>query len=256
MSIVDALLLFLAAAGGGALNSVAGGGSFLTFPTLLFQGVSPIAANATSTVALWPGSLASASAYRHDLASSSRYLRSFSIASLIGGFIGAELLLHTSEGDFRAAVPWLLLFATLLFAFGGSLISRYRKKQDDESQPPTRRSSVIAVTIQLVISIYGGFFGGGIGIMMLAAFTMLGMQNIHAMNGMKNWLAVCINGVAVVTFIIGGAVLWKPALVMLGGAIVGGYGGAAGSKKVNPLWIRRFVIALGFLLSAYFFATT
>src|SRR5918997_916424 len=123
MTIVEAVVLFLAAAGGGALNSVAGGGSFLTFPTLLFTGVPPIEANATSTVALWPGSIASASAYREDIRAARRYLLPFSVVSVLGGFVGAGILLRTSADDFRALVPWLLLLATLVFALGDRVVS-------------------------------------------------------------------------------------------------------------------------------------
>jgi uncharacterized membrane protein YfcA len=253
VTVLDSALLFLAAAGGGALNSVAGGGSFLTFPTLLFMGVPAVTANATSTVALWPGSVASASAYRRDLATSRRYLVSYGLVSLLGGWIGARLLLRTPDGAFREAVPWLLLFATLVFAFGASLVARLRRQRDVEVERPEGGASLAAVLVQLAIAVYGGFFGGGIGIMMLAAFAVLGMRNIHAMNGMKNLLGACINGVAVATFVAAGAVSWPPALVMLGGSILGGYGGAAGARRLNPLLIRRFVIALGFGLSAYFF---
>jgi uncharacterized protein len=252
VTLLEAALLFLAAVGGGALNSVAGGGSFLTFPTLLFTGVSPIIANATSTVALWPGSIASAGAYRKDVRAYRQLLVPFSIASLAGGYLGARILLRTSDGDFRALVPWLLLVATLVFAFGGQVVSRLRRKRDAE-RPATTTSTAVAVATQLVIATYGGFFGGGMGILMLATFTILGMSDIHAMNGMKNWLAVCINGVAVVTFVAAGAVLWPQAVVMLGGAILGGYGGASLAKKVDAVHVRRFVIALGLGLSAYFF---
>lgn len=253
MTLFESALLFLAAAGGGALNSVAGGGSFLTFPTLLFMGVPAVTANATSTVALWPGSVASASAYRHDLAASRRYLVAYGVVSLLGGWIGAWLLLRTPNDAFRAAVPWLLLFATLVFAFGANLVARLRRRGGATGERPEGGASLAAVLVQLVIAVYGGFFGGGIGIMMLAAFAVLGMSNIHAMNGMKNLLGACINGVAVITFVAAGAVAWPPALVMLGGSILGGYGGAAGARRLNPLHIRRFVIALGFGLSAYFF---
>ena len=252
MTVLDAVLLFLAAVGGGALNAVAGGGSFLTFPTLLFMGVSPITANATSTVALWPGSIASAGAYRRDLHSLKRYLLPFSLASLVGGFLGARILLRTSPGDFRELVPWLLLLATLVFAFGGEIVARIRK-QPDADREPSRASTIGAIVTQLVISTYGGFFGGGMGILMLATFTILGMREIHAMNGMKNVLAVCINGIAVLTFVIAGAVLWPQAIVMLAGSIIGGYGGASGARRLNPLYVRRFVIALGLVLSTYFF---
>ena len=252
MTFLEAGLLFLAAVAGGALNSVAGGGSFITFPTLLFTGVSPIIANATSTMALWPGSLASVGAYRKDVRAYRGYLVPFSIASIIGGYLGARLLLRTSDGDFRALVPWLMLVATLVFAFGGRVMSLLRKEGETE-RPTTRTSLIVAVVIQLVISTYGGFFGGGMGILMLATFTILGMRQIHAMNGMKNWLAACINGIAVFTFVTAGAIVWPEAVVMIAGAVLGGYSGASVAKKLNPLVVRRLVIALGFGLSLYFF---
>lgn len=254
LTFLEAGLLFLAAVAGGALNSVAGGGSFITFPTLLFTGVPPIVANATSTMALWPGSLASVGAYRKDVRAYRSYLVPFSIASLIGGYLGARILLRTSDGDFRALVPWLMLVATLVFAFGGRVMSLIRREGETE-RPTTRLSVVVAGLVQLVISTYGGFFGGGMGILMLATFTILGMRRIHAMNGMKNWLAACINGIAVVTFVAAGAIVWPQTLVMVVGAVLGGYGGASLAKKLNPLHVRRFVIALGFGLSLYFFVS-
>ena len=253
MSLLDAILLLLAAAGGGALNAVAGGGSFLTFPTLVFQGVPAIVANATSTVALWPGSIASTGAYRRDLQTLRRYLLPFSVASLLGGYLGAWLLLRTSDERFRAVVPWLILVATLVFAFGDRVVTRMRSGANGEPRPPARWGFPLAVLAQLAIAVYGGFFGGGMGIMMLASYTILGMRDIHAMNGMKSWLAVMINGVAVATFVVAGAVLWPQALVMLGGAVAGGYWGARGAKRVRPLHVRRFVIVLGAVLTAYFF---
>ena len=252
MTILEAGLLFLAAVAGGALNSVAGGGSFLTFPTLLFTGVPPIVANATSTMALWPGSLASVGAYRKDVRAYRHHLVPFSIASLVGGYLGARILLRTSDGDFRALVPWLMLVATVVFAFGGQIVARVRKRGAAD-HPITRAAAFGATAVQLVISTYGGFFGGGMGILMLATFTVLGMRQIHAMNGMKNWLAACINGIAVVTFVTAGAIVWPEAVVMIVGAVLGGYGGASVAKKLNPLLVRRFVIALGFGLSLYFF---
>lgn len=253
MTLLDSLLLFLAAVGGGALNSVAGGGSFLTFPALLFQGVPPVTANATSTVALWPGSLASAGAYHRELRSSGRSLVSYSVVSVLGGFLGAWILLRTSDGAFREAVPWLLLFATLVFAFGGRLVPILRGARSAGADPPSSGTSPVAVVTHFVISVYGGFFGGGIGILMLAAFALLGMRDIQQTIGLKNWLGVCINGVAVITFVAAGAVTWPQTLVMLCGAVLGGYGGAAFARRTDPLLIRRFVISLGLVLTAYFF---
>ena len=254
MTFFESVLLFVAAVAGGSLNSVAGGGSLLTFPTLLFVGVPAIQANATSAVALWPGTVASAAAYREDLRSARRHLLPFSVSSFLGGLLGALLLLRTSPGTFQDLVPWLLLAATLVFTFGGAVIARLRRGRERPAHAsPSRASSVAGFLAQLLIATYGGFFGGGMGIMMLATYTALGMQDIHAMNGLKNWCASCINAVAVVTFAAAGVVWWPQALVMLAGAVAGGYFGAVWARKVDPLLVRRFVIVLGFAMSAYFF---
>lgn len=246
MTLVEAGALFTAAAAGGALNSVAGGGSFFTFPTLLFFGIPPVQANATSTVALWPGSLASVGAYRRELAASRRMLVPISFVSLAGGLLGANLLLGTPQATFRALVPWLLLVATVVFAVGHKAVARLRGHR------ALPRGAMLA--FQFAVSIYGGFFGGGMGILMLAAFAAAGMTNIHEMNGLKNWLAVCINGIAVVTFVVAGAVYWPQAATALTGAIAGGYGGAALARRIAPSRVRAFVIVVGSALTAYFFA--
>jgi uncharacterized membrane protein YfcA len=252
MTLLQAVTLFLAAVLGGTLNSVAGGGSFITFPTLLVTGVLPKSANATSTVALWPGSVASAGGYRHSLAVKRPVLRTLVAASLIGGILGAVLLLLTPQSTFLRLVPYLLLVATLLFAFGGHITARLPKRTSlDERQ--TLGSLAPLAALQLVIATYGGFFGGGIGILMLAAFALMGMEHIHSMNALKNILASCINGVAVVTFILAGVIAWPQALVMIVGAIVGGYGAAIVARKIDPRLVRRFVIAVGLIMTVYFF---
>lgn len=252
MTLLDAAILFLVATGAGALNSVAGGGSFLTFPTLLFVGTPPILANATSTVALWPGSVASVGAYRREVGRERQRLLSLSLVSLAGGYAGARLLLSTPQDTFRDLIPWLLLTATLVFICGGPLLQRLRAGRPPAATP-RRGARLAGLVVQFVIATYGGFFGGGIGILMLAALTVTGMEDIHAMNGLKNALAVCINGVAVVTFIAAGAVLWPQALVMTAGAIVGGYGGASLARRLNPVLVRRFVIVIGTAMTLYFF---
>lgn len=253
ITLLDALVLFIAAFGGGALNSVAGGGSFLSFPALVFTGVPARLANATSTVALWPGSAAAARAYRAELMTQRARLVPLSLVSLLGGYLGARLLLGTSENTFRLLVPYLLLLATGLFAFGGALTARVRAWRGHEAPGPEARVSPLGLLLQLVIATYGGYFGGGIGILMLAALAVSGMEDVHAMNGLKNWLATCINGVAVVTFILSGAVLWPQAAVMVLGAIAGGYVGASTARRVDPKLVRRFVIAVGCTLTLYFF---
>jgi hypothetical protein len=252
MTLADALLLFPAALVAGALNAVAGGGSFISFPSLLFTGVPAIPANATNTVALWPGSVASVKAYWRAIRVDRRLLALLSAASLAGGGAGALLLLRTPERTFLSLLPWLLLFATLLFAFGGRVTRRIRRSLPHRDAPGWPSFAAIAL-IQLVIATYGGYFGGGIGIMMLAALALTGLSDIHEMNGLKTLLASLINGVAVGTFALSGVVAWPQAALMVAGAIAGGYGGAWYAQRVDPRWVRRLVILTGAAMTAYFF---
>lgn len=257
MSWFQALVLFFAAILGGTLNSVAGGGSFITFPTLIITGVPPITANATSTVALWPAALASVGGYRGMLHIERDLLLLLSGVSLLGGVLGAIVLLHTDQSLFLRLVPYLLLLATLLFAFGGPITVYLRRrsgaKGEEDASDSFRLPLVWVIILQFVISLYGGFFGGGIGILMLATLSLMGMEDIHSANALKAILNACINGVAVATFIIAGAVFWAQALVMIVGGIAGGYGGASIARRLDPKLVRRFVIFVGFALSIYFF---
>jgi len=260
MTLTNAILLFFAALVAGGLNSVAGGGSFISFPTLTFTGVPLIPANATNTIALWPGSVASVGAYRRELARQNRtVVILLSIISLIGGLLGAILLIRTPPQTFARLLPFLMLIATLLFTFGGSVTKRLRERFNakDISDPANHHIGVPMLvmigTIQLIIATYGGYFGGGIGILMLASFALMGMQNIHTMNGLKTLMASFINGIAVVAFIINGLIVWPEALVMICGAIIGGYGGASVAQKMPPKLVRRFVIVVGIVMTIYFF---
>lgn len=250
------VLLFGAAVVGGGINSVAGGGSFITFPALVVTGVVPTTANETSTVALWPGSVASIGAYRRELAASERRLIfTLAAASLVGGYFGAELLLKSSNSTFSKLIPFLMLMATSLFAFGPSITRRVRAGRTQTPYVGGHAPGALAAlaVVQLVIATYGGYFGGGIGILMLAALGVMGMENIHEMNALKTVLAACINGVAVVTFIIARAVAWPQAILMLVGAIAGGYGGAFYARKLDPRVVRTFVIVVGVIMTIYFF---
>src|SRR5215510_9239845 len=214
-------LLFLAAAVGGALNAVAGGGSFLTLPALIVAGVSPVVANATSTLALWPASLSSTVAYRRELRSSRRWLAVLGTTSVLGGLAGALLLVRTSDDTFLRLLPWLMLVAAVTFTFGQKLRPAPR---DDAALHPFEhgaawRPTLIGVVVaQLLIATYGGYFGGGIGIMMLATMALAGMTNIHEMNGLKSFLGVSINGLALATFILSGTISWRHGLAMAVGA--------------------------------------
>jgi len=253
MTFLQASILFVAAILGGTLNSVAGGGTFITLPALIFTGVLPINANASSTVALWPGSIASVWAYRKEFANQRRLVTLLlSITSLIGGILGAELLVRTSQTTFVKLLPYLLLLATVLFALSGPINTRLREKTTLKN----RQSWLTLVgisSLQLIIAIYGGYFGGGIGILMLATLGLMGMENIHEMNAMKTLLTTFINGVAVIIFIIRGIVVWPQAIVMVIGAIIGGYTGAYFARKIDQRLIRGFVILVGVSMTIYFF---
>ena len=251
MTLIDGILLFGAAVLAGAMNSVAGGGSFVSFPTLIFTGVPPIPANATSTVALWPGSVAAIKAYGDKLPKSARLLVPLILSSIGGGLVGALILLHTPQATFMRLVPYLFLAATLLFTFGKRL-SKWLGAHVRLSGQLSWKAIGGAALVQVFISVYGGFFGGGIGILMLALLAMLRMEDIHSMNALKSLLAAAINGAAVVTFVVARAVFWPQALLMIVGAVGGGYGGASLAQKLDPRWVRGFVIVVGFSMTAYF----
>lgn len=235
------------------MNAVAGGGTFFTFPALIFTGVPLISSQATSAVALLPGTIASTGAYRRELAMVRRGQTIVLIsASLIGGILGANLLLHTKQAVFAQIVPFLLLIATLLFAFSNRVTAALRNRTPDKKRQSL--FSLIGTSIlQLVIATYGGFFSGGQSILILTALGLMGMENIHEMNALKSLLSSCITLVAVITFIIGRVVSWPQALLMAVGAIIGGYCGAALARKIDPRYVRIFVICVGAVLTIYFF---
>ena len=249
MTLTHGILLFLAALVAGSINSGAGGGSLISFPALIFAGIPPVPANATSTVALWPGSVASVGAYRKKLPRDGRLVAALSVASLLGGFLGAFLLLHTPPLTFMKIIPWLFLFATFLFVFGKRLTGSVIQGEDGRHSWAT----VIAATLaQLVIATYGGFFGGGIGILMLSVFSVVHVGDIHSMNGLKAMLASVINAVAMITFILAKAVVWPAALVMIAGAAAGGYGVARIAQHVPAKLVRGFVVVVGITMAIYF----
>ena len=245
-----AIFLFIAGALGGALNSIAGGGSFIAFPALLFTGVPPIPANATNTIALWTAAAASGGAYRKRLDVPRRMMIPLLAASLAGGLVGAFLLLKTPAHTFMRVLPWLILGATLLFAFGRKIAGGRKSIIEHEA---TRAALAGATLFQLCVAVYGGYFGGGMGIVMLAMLAALGMTDIHAMNALKTVLGFVINGVAVVTFIVAGAVYWKQGIVMIVGGILGGYLGAHYAMKMPQQWVRIFVVLVGAGMTVYFF---
>lgn len=252
----QAILLFLAAAIAGTLNAVAGGGSFISFPVMLFTGVPPIEANATNTVALWPGLAASAVAYMKRLKAPARVLVPLVLTSVAGGWAGALLLLKTPQHTFLHLVPWLLLGGTLLFAFGNNIRTLAGKRATvDDLRQLSWQAIAVSSFVELLTGIYGGYFGAGIGFVALAMLAAMGMHDIHAMGAIRTLLAVAINAAAVVTFIVARAVLWPQCAVMTAGALVGGWFGAHYAQQADPRKVRYVIIALGLTMSGYFFVT-
>ena len=254
------LFLFLAAFVGGALNAVAGGGSFIGLPALIFAGVPAVSANATNTLALWPASASSAWAYRREVTATRSWIVSLGGASLAGGIIGGFLLLRTSDAAFVRLLPWLLLVAAVTFSFGG-VIQRLLTRQHPTSAAPQHSTGAApkhsigtaVLFLQFAISIYGGYFGGGMGIMMLATLTIAGMSDIHQMNAVKSVLAVIINGVALAEFVALGAIAWAPGAIMVAGGIAGGYVGAATARQVDPRYVRNLIMVVAWGMTVYFF---
>lgn len=249
-------VLCLAALAAGAVNSVAGGGTLLTFPvlvaalTLKWGDDAAAVANETSTVALVPGAMVAAIGYRKQLADSAHWLRWLILPSLVGGIIGA-LLINTYREAFRSLVPWLILTAALLFALQPQ-IARWTGIGQQHERPSWPRIGAI-VAFQLLVSIYGGYFGAGIGILMLSALAMIGLSDIHSMNALKNVLAAVINGITAAIFIIWGNIEWSFAVPMLLAAIVGGYLGARVALRIDRGLVRRIVVVIGFGLATYYF---
>jgi len=261
LGIIDILVIVVAGFLAGAVNSVAGGGTFFSFPALLAVGVPPVIANASNAVALWPGSLAGAWAFRRELRRFLPSLPLLSVIAFVGGLAGGLLLLRTSNNRFSSLVPWLLLLATLLFAFSGPLSSGMRAllrrahehRQARPGPPAARRFGIGGYSFQAVVSVYGGFFGAGMGILMIASLAIQGFEDLNEINALKNWLSAVIYSVAVATFVLADAVSWPHTLVMLVAATVGGYLGAAWARRIPALWLRRFIIGFGALLTAWYF---
>ena len=236
--------MFASAFAAGAINSVAGGGTLLTFPILIWLGLDPKVANATSTVALWPGLLGGVWGYRTEVKKVRTLLLPFAVTSLVGGAVGASLLILTPSATFARLVPFLILFATVLFTVQDP-VSKWLKsrKADGDSAHQWMAGAIIA---QFFSATYGGYFGAGNGIVMLAILGLLGLSDIHQANGMKNFLGLSLNIAAIISFIIAGMVYWPDAIVMAIAAIVGGYGGAHAAQRLGRTFVRRLVIGIGF----------
>ena len=245
MNELELAVAFLAAVVGSAINSIAGGGTLLTFPAIVALGVPPLVANATSTVALWPGSLGALWGYRGELAGSRPWLVRFTLPSLLGGGLGAWLLLRTGNDSFERIVPFLVLGATTLFLFHGPIMRWMRTGSDLAERPGWG-----FVAAQFGVAVYGGYFGAGIGILMLAVLGVMGHVNIHQMNGLKNWGGLCINLVAAALFAVSGVVMWRLAVALAVGSVLGGYLGARMAQRVAQATVRKGIVVIG-LVAAF-----
>jgi uncharacterized protein len=246
--VVDTAILLVAAMLAGAINSVAGGGTLLSFPVLVWLGRDPILANATNAVAMWPGSLAGAYGFRRELRTTTRWLLLLIFPSLLGGALGAWLLLRTPTSTFERLVPFLILGATLLLA-AQEPISRRLGGVAHAHENPTRGWVAFVFVFQFLVSLYGGYFGAGMGILMLAALGLIGLTDIHQMNGLKNVLAVAINGIAAVYFALSGAVIWRDALILTIGTVAGGFLGAGIARRLGRKFVRGFVVFIGIVMT-------
>jgi uncharacterized protein len=251
-SLGTSIFLFFAALVAGAMNAVAGGGSFITFPALLFTHLPAIPANATNTAAVWPGSVASAVAYRKELHRETwRTLWPLVIMCLAGALLGAHILLRTPPETFMKLIPWLLLCATFIFALSGKITAWIQSTENGRVR--SRLWIFGGFVMQLVIAMYVGYFGAGAGILILALLALMGQKNIHTMNAMKTVIVSVANAVALGTFILAKIVIWPQALIMIAGSLIGGYGGAHMARRMKQVYVRRAVIAIGLAMSIYFF---
>lgn len=245
MTIFELSLLASASFIAGIINSIAGGGSFLTFPALVFTGVPTIAANATSAVAVFPGYLSGALGFAKELKEypKSKFLLLI-ILSVLGGIGGSLLLLITPANVFSYIIPWLLGFATLLFAFG-DFVGKWAEKNSNSN-------GITGNLATLIVCIYGGYFNGGLGIVLLALFSTLGLRDIHLMNGLKNIMSFALSAASVVTFAIAGIVFWQQAFIMMVAATIGGYFGVVVARKLSKNTIRVIIVIIGLIMTIIF----
>jgi len=246
------LLLLVAGLVGGMVNSLAGGGSFIVFPALLFAGVPPVLANASNTYAALPGYLSGAVGFRKDIAPHRKLLLAYSIIALIFGYLGAELLLVVSDEQFSLVVPWLMLFAILLFAFGAQL-NAFMRARAGERRGMQAAGAVLILAFLAAVCLYGGFFNAGLGILLLAFLATAGLTNIHAMNGLKLWISSLVAIVAVLRFALSGSIDWYYGSIALIGVTVGGYLAARFAYLIPTAVLRAAVLIYGIGMTGYFF---
>lgn len=249
---LETLVIFVAGIAAGAINAVAGGGTLISFPTLLWLGRDAIVANATNTVAIWPGSLAGAYGFRRELATARRWLLLLIVPSIAGGALGAWLLLRTPNSTFERLVPFLILGATILLAMQEMVTSRLGLVAKSHENPGAGWMTFVLV-FQFLVGVYGGYFGAGMGILMLAALGLIGMTDMHQMNGVKNVLAVFINGIAAIYFVFANTVAWNDVLILAAGTILGGYFGARAARRLGRVIVRRAVVVIGIVMTVALF---
>ncbi len=248
---VDFVVLLVAGMLGGMLNSIAGGGSFITFPALIFVGIPPLIANTTNTFSSSAGYISGALAFKEEL-KQSQYLKSTIILSMLGGIAGAMLLLQIPNALFKDFVPWLLLVATILFSFG-ERINLFLSQSSLTKSRIAKRSGSLTGFLLFIVCLYGGFFNAGLGILLLTYFVLIGHKNINTMNGLKLVSSAIVSVFAVLLFTIDGKIAWYEGFLLMLGTVSGGYIAARISKLLNPKLVRTFVIFLSLFVSTYFF---
>ena len=253
--LLEFAFLFSAGFFGGVLNSVAGGGSFITFPALLFVGVAPISANATNTFASCAGYLSGTYALRDELFLHRKELPKIILISLVGGMLGGWLLLKTPESVFREAIPWLLLIATVLFIFGAKINRQLKQLVSHHRYAPVLGHFLLFLML-LGVCVYGGFFNAGLGVIALSYLALAGYENINAMNGIKLLISSAVSLIAIVLFVYNGVIAWYEGTVVLLGALLGGYVAAHVSRRLSQHYVRAFVTSVSCSITAYFFIVT